>query len=165
MTAKKRPGWKAALPAGLEEKLAAKQKELDEYVSRLKYLQADFDNYRKALDREKECFERQAIERLTRELLVVIDDIGIVTGRAAEPLVRAGLEMLLKNLMKVLERHGLKRIENPAGKKLDPHLHEAVMAEESEKEEGTVLEELQPGYSLNGKVIRHTKVKVAKKPG
>jgi molecular chaperone GrpE len=67
--------------------------------------------------------------------------------------------MLHRNFFKILESNGIKRIE-ALGRKFDPYLHEAVSIEKTEKEDGIILEEIQPGYFLKSKVLRHTKVKV-----
>ena len=135
-------------------------KAAEELESRLKYLQADFENYRKNLDKEKAEFEKSANESLVRELLAVIDDFERVLQNAKED--KPGLEMVFRNFTGILEKKGLKKIE-ALGKPFDPYYHEAMISEKSDRPEGTILEELQNGYMLNSKVIRHSKVKVAKK--
>ncbi len=131
----------------------------EKLAERLKYLQADFDNYRKNFEREKESIIRLANESLIRELLIVLDDFEQAMlqakGNGAE-----GLELLHKKFFKILESRGLRQIE-AIGKKFDPFLHDALMKELSEKDDGTVLEELQKGFTLKSKVIRPAKVKVA----
>jgi len=71
-----------------------------------------------------------------------------------------GLELIYKNFLKILKTFGLKKIE-AVGKKFDPYYHEVLLKEKSDKEEGIILEEFQSGYLLNGKVIRHSKVKIS----
>ena len=70
--------------------------------------------------------------------------------------------MVYAQLVSLLESEGLKKIESK-GKKFDPYLHEVMLKEKSEKDDGIILEELQKGYMLNDKVLRHTKVKVSEK--
>ncbi len=67
--------------------------------------------------------------------------------------------MIYNNLINVLKSHGVKKID-AVGKKFDPYYHEALLKEKSDKEDGIILEEIQPGYMLKSKVIRHSKVKV-----
>ena len=140
----------------LKERIA----ELEE--SLLRHL-AEFENYRKQLDREKEEFMRCANERLIIEILDVADNFerALPELRKKDPEGAAGMEMIYRQLMKTLEKFGVRSIE-AAGKKFDPYDHEAFMQQETEGPDGMVLEELQKGYRLNDKVIRHAKVKVSK---
>jgi molecular chaperone GrpE len=125
-------------------------------------LRADFENYRKQLDREKEHFSRLASERLITQLLGVVDNFERAISTISDKKTAEGIEMVYGQLYKILEESGLKRID-AIGKKFDPYYHDVLMRENSEKEDGIVIEELQPGYMLREKVIRHSKVKIAKK--
>lgn len=145
------------------------KKDLDEQVqlaedrlNQLKYLQADFDNYRKKFDKEKEMIINLAEERLVTDLLEILDDMGRMLSIPRETVHREGLEMLYKNFLKILQGHGLKRID-AVGAKFDPYYHEAFCVEMCDCEEGTIIEEFQPGYMLKLKVIRPAKVKIAEK--
>ncbi len=144
----------------LIEKLNEKTKLAETYLEQLKYLQADFDNYKKKLMNEREEFVSQANENLIKELLGVLDDFerSLVLIKNEDDL--RGVELVYKNFLKILESFGLKKIE-AEGKKFDPYYHEILLKEKSDKEEGVILEEFQKGYLLNGKVIRHSKVKVS----
>lgn len=146
----------------LQEALTEQKRSTDELLSRLKYLQADFDNYRKKFDREKDMIIALAEERLVVDLLTTIDDLERMLQISKDTVQREGIILLYKNFMKVLENHGLKRIES-AGKKFDPHYHEAYCMEVCDCENDIILEEFQPGYMLKTKVIRPAKVKVAVK--
>ncbi|KUO40230.1 MAG: molecular chaperone GrpE [Candidatus Hadarchaeum yellowstonense] len=155
----------------LQERLVELQREMEEKtrlaeerLNQLKYLQADFENYRKSLDREKEMIIELANENLVKDLLVILDDFERALQGMEEGKSKEGLAMLYRNFLRVLEKHGLKPIE-AVGKKFDPYYHEAVLREKSEQEEGTILEELQRGYMFKSKVIRHSKVKVAENCG
>ena len=159
----------------LEEELSRMRQELEEarkqaedYLNRLRYLQADFDNYRKRVQREREEIVRTASERVVTQLLDVLDNFE----RALESAKRArgkkalleGMQLIYAQLRGILEKEGLKEI--PCEGCLDPYYHEAVAVEVKEDcEDGEILEVLQKGYTLNGKVIRYAKVKVARRGG
>jgi len=132
------------------------KKELEDCKDTNLRLRADFENYRKQLDRDREQFAGLANEGLIKELLSVVDDLERAAERGDE-----GIGLIHKNFLKVLGDNGLKRIEC-VWERFDPHYHEVLCQEESDEGEGTILEELQPGYMLKDKVIRHSKVKIAK---
>ncbi|MDP2940858.1 MAG: nucleotide exchange factor GrpE [Candidatus Omnitrophota bacterium] len=131
-------------------------------------LQADFDNYRKRSEREKQDFVKFANEGLIAELLVILDDLERAVSLAESkhedlPAFLKGVEMILAHLYDTLKEHGVKPIE-AEGKLFDPNFHEALMqVEDNEKAEHTIVEEMQKGYWLNGRVLRTSKVKVTKK--
>ena len=135
--------------------------ELNECKEKLLRLQADSENYRKQLDREKEEFARMANEKLITQLLDVVDNFERAIPTIKDEETMKGIKMVYRQFYKILEENGLKKID-ALGKKFDPYYHEVLMREESDKEDGTIIEEFQPGYMLKEKVIRHSKVKVAK---
>ncbi|MBM3255123.1 MAG: nucleotide exchange factor GrpE, partial [Candidatus Omnitrophica bacterium] len=138
------------------------------YWERILRLQADFDNTRKRLEKEKQDFARFANEGIIVELLNILDDLERTVELAQAqnqdlPVFLKGVEMILAHLYDLLKEHGVKPIE-AQGKIFDPHLHEALMqVENKDLPEHTVIEELQKGYFLNDHVIRTSKVKVSKK--
>ncbi len=134
-----------------------------ELEDRLLRQRAEFENYRKQLDREKEEFSKCANEKLIIEMLNIADDLerAVQEYKKKDPEAAEGIELIHRNLMKILERYGVKHIES-VGKKFDPYSHEAFLQQESEGPEGVVLEELQKGYRVHDRVIRHSKVKVSK---
>ncbi|MCD6496622.1 MAG: nucleotide exchange factor GrpE [Candidatus Aenigmarchaeota archaeon] len=142
-------------------RLAECEKERDELRERIKYITADFENYKKHIDREKDAFEKAANERLIKSLLQTVDDLERSLKGISDRETRKGIKMVYDNLMKTLRESGLKRIE-AVGKMFDPYYHDAMMSKKSRDEDGTILEELLPGYMLNSKVIRHSKVIIAK---
>jgi Molecular chaperone GrpE (heat shock protein) len=144
----------------LQNALAEQKRNAEEYLNRLKYLQADFDNYRKKFDREKEMIIALAEERLITDLLTTVDDLERMLQLSTDSVGKQGILLLYRNFMKVLEDHGLKRIES-VGKKFDPHYHEAYCMEICDCASDTILEEFQAGYMLKTKIIRPAKVKVA----
>ena len=137
------------------------QAKADHYLDLALRLQADFDNYRKRKEREIEDYKKVATSGIVTELLTIVDDLDRALEHAKEDddLV-VGIKGVRANLMKILENNGLKEI--PAEGKFDPNYHEALMAVEGE-EDDQIAEVFQKGYTLNGKVIRFTKVKVTKK--
>lgn len=149
-------------------KLKEEAAKASEYWDRLLRLQADFDNTRKRLDKEKQDFVKFANEELILELLNVLDDLERTVGLAQTQhqdlsAFLKGVEMILAHLYEMLKEYGVRPIE-AEGKIFDPHLHEALMQiEDKNLPEHTIVEELQKGYTLNDRVIRTTKVKVSKK--
>jgi len=141
-----------------------------EYWDRILRLQADFENTRKRLEKEKQDFLKFANEGIIQELLNVLDDLERTVELAQTkhqdlPAFLKGVEMILAHLYELLKDNGVKPIE-AQGRIFDPNLHEALMqAENKDVPEHTVLEELQKGYLLNDRVIRTAKVKVSKKVG
>jgi molecular chaperone GrpE len=150
----------------VQKKLDEKTKEAEEYLTRLKYLQADFENYKKQMEREREEFVRFATEALVKELIDVLENLERAVASAKKTrkkdMVR-GIELIYAQLKEILEKEGLEPI--PAvGEKADPFKHEVLLCETKDDcEEDEIIEELQRGYTLRGKVIRHSKVKVAKR--
>src|SRR3989338_1339737 len=146
-----------------EPKADPKDVKINELTDSLQRLQADFENYRKAVDRQKQDFVRYACAEIIEKLLPIMDsfELALKNGDKHEDFVK-GVELIFSQLYQLLEKEGLRKIE-AEGKKFDPYKHEVLMTEKSDKEEDAVLEELQKGYMLGDKVIRHSKVKVSKK--
>jgi molecular chaperone GrpE len=146
--------------ARLSAEIGEKTKLAESRLDQLKRMQADFDNYRKNFERERENVIRQANEELIKNLLPLLDDLEMALKAAHDEKDREGLNLLHKKLVGILEKAGLKPIE-AHGKKFDPYYHDVLLKQDSDREEGVVLEELQKGYMLNSKVLRHAKVKVS----
>ncbi len=149
----------------LKDELKEKDRTIEEYISRLKYLQADFENSKKAIEREKESLVKCANDDLILKLLDVYENLerAVENGRAEKGPLSEGVEITCSQLKSVLENEGLVVIK-AVGEKLDPFRHETIMQEENKDiEEGTILEEFQRGYILNDRVIRYSKVKVSKR--
>jgi len=149
-------------------KLKEEAEKSKEYWDRLLRLQADFDNTRKRLEKDKQEFVKFANEGIISELLNILDDLerSVELSQSKHQDLSAflkGVEMILAHLYQMLKEYGVKPIE-AEGKLFDPHCHEALMqVENKDVEEHTVIEELQKGYLLNDRVIRTAKVKVSKK--
>ncbi len=159
----------AALQAEIEA-LRKKVSDLEEENSQLKdqYLrkQADFENFRKRMFREKDEAIKYANSNLLSDLITIIDDFerAIKAGAEATDVesFRAGIEMIEKQFTGMLERkYGLKRFDSE-GEEFDPEKHEAINTEESsDHDTPVVLEDYQKGYLLHDRVLRHAKVKVS----
>ena len=134
----------------------------EERFDKLKYLQADFDNYRKKFDKEKESIIRLANENLIQELIIILDDFESSIRLTENDKNKEGILLLKKKFFDLLQKHGLKEIES-LGKKFDPNFHDVLCKELSEHDDDVVIEEIQKGYILCSKVIRPTKVKISQK--
>jgi len=149
-------------------KIKDQAEKAEEYWDKLLRLQADYDNLRKRVDKEKQEFVKYANEGIIAELLNILDDMERAVDLAETkhqdlPAFLKGVEMILAHLYELLKENGIKPID-ALGKAFDPNFHEALMqAEDKDKPDHTVLEELQKGYLLNDRVIRTSKVKVSKK--
>jgi molecular chaperone GrpE len=144
---------------GLEERVALLESERDEAVDHLKRVAADFDNYRKRVARDQESLAARAHERLVKELLPVLDNLerALEAGEQHEEAKLAeGVALVARELRAALEREGLVEIETDG--KFDPHVHEALLTQPSEAEEGSVIEVLQKGYRLGDRVLRPARV-------
>ena len=146
-----------------EEKTEEKKEEATEEDGDAKYLRlmADFQNYKKRVEKEKKDLYSYANEKLVTELLAVLDNFErALAHEDSGDGFKEGMEMIFKQLMDVLEKSGLAEIA-ALGEDFDPNFHNAVMTEETEEyESGKVSGVLQKGYTLNGKVIRPSMVKV-----
>jgi molecular chaperone GrpE len=146
----------------LQGELEEARRLAEERLARLQYLQAEFENYRKSLEKEKDQAIQRAREALVTDLLPVLDDLDQALPCLEGERNREGFRLLSRKLRKVLGDIGLSAIE-ALGKPFDPRLHEAIAREESSLEAGIVLEEYQKGYLLGLKVIRPSRVKIAEK--
>ena len=152
--------------ASLEKNLKEKTELADEYLSRLKYLQADFENYKKMVARDRKTFDMSASEGLIKNLLPIIDAFEIAILSTKKNYNKAsfvkGIELIYTDLLSVLGKEGLKQI-TAVGKKLDPYYNEVTMTIiDNDLPEDTVVEEHEKGYILGSKVIRTSKVTVSK---
>ena len=150
----------------LSEELERVSTELDETKDRFLRGLADFDNYRKRVAREREQLVRCANEDLIKRMLEVVDNLERALAAASETEdfggFKQGVELIYDHLKEVLTKEGLCPI-TCLGEAFDPNFHEAVMAIEKEGEESEkVIEEIQKGYTLDGRVIRPSKVVVSK---
>ena len=151
----------------LEAKLEAKEKEAQDNYDRFLRLSAEFENFKKRMEKEKTDAYKFGTENLIKELLPVLDNLerAIDHGEAKDPQgLLEGVDMTLKGFLTTLEKIGVSPVD-ASGKEFDPNLHEAVMVQEdAHHPAGTVLTQLQKGYTLHSRLIRPAMVVVSKRP-
>ena len=146
--------------------LAQLKQERDDYYDRLLRKTAEFDNYRKRTDRERQQFAEAAAADLLEELLPLVDDMERALkadpGTEATNAIRTGVELIHKQILETLRKRGVKPIES-LGADFDPHFHMAVAHDPADgRREGEVIEEFRRGYMLGDRLLRPAMVKVAK---
>jgi molecular chaperone GrpE len=142
-----------------EHEVSIEQQKIQDLTSTLQHLQADFENYRKRVERDQERMKSQAKKTIVMQLLSVLDNFDLALKSAPSDDFAEGIEMIYAQLISVLEQTGVKEVNI---EKYNPALHECLLQEESDKESGTILEVLQKGYTLDETLIRSAKVKLAK---
>jgi len=148
----------------LKEELAAEKKRNDELLTRLKYMQADLENYRKRMEKEMKEAGESLARTLVAKLLTVQDELDLAVKHAkkgkADVEIIEGLGMVRRNLEAALESVGVERIDS-MGMPFDPSVHEAVeKAQGKAPGKDVVLEEVRPGYTFRGQLLRPSMVKV-----
>lgn len=142
-------------------KLAA---DLDELRQTLQRRQADFDNYRKRIEKERSEDARRTMARLIEGIIPILDGFEQALAAHKEPAYegyRKGFELIYKQLLENLGKLGVERVD-PVGTPFDPHAHQAMdRTETSEHADGTILQVFQPGYVFHGRVLRPALVRVA----
>ncbi len=151
--------------APLEEADSSDDAALNELNKKYMRLAADFQNFKRRTEKEKSDIYQYANEKIALDIIEVMDNFERALAHAGEsqdPQFAEGVEMIYKQLSTVLEKNNILEIE-AEGKEFDPNVHNAVTSEESDEfESGTVIQAVQKGYTLNGKVIRPSMVRVAR---
>lgn len=147
--------------------VAAVSEERDRYLDALQRLKAEFDNYRKRVDRDREAAQVAGVQNLVSDLLPVIDNLeralGASEGAHAAQILE-GVDMVRGQLVGLLSKRGIEAIE-AEGQPFDPEVHEAVtQAPSEEHEDGSVMHVIEKGYRMGEVIIRPTKVVVAVRP-
>jgi molecular chaperone GrpE len=153
-------------PGTEPEELETLQRERDELVDTLQRVQADFENYRKRAARDQASLVARAHERLVKELLPVLDDLERALEAAEaheEAKLEEGVSLVARSFADVLRKEGLEEVETEG--KFDPHVHEALLSQPSEAEEGAVVEVIQKGYRLGDRVLRPARVVISSGDG
>ena len=147
------------------DNVAELQRQRDEYYDRLLRKTAEFDNYRKRIERERQAQAESAAADVLKELLPLVDDLErALKAESADgtDAYRRGVELILKRLEDILRRRGVRPIE-ALGADFDPNYHQAVAYEPAEnRRDGEVIEEFGRGYMLGDRLLRPSMVKVAK---
>ncbi len=149
----------------LEKSLTMEKEKAQEYLRQLKYLQADFENYRKRTEKQLQELTVRCNEKLVAELLSFIDDLerALDSGKkSTDPsALLKGVEMIHGNLVSMLKKEGVERIES-LGKAFDPNFHEiGIKIPRSDCEEGLILEEVRKGFVYKGRVLRPCMVNIS----
>jgi len=157
---------KKSKTAQLQNKIEELKEQLEDVKEQNLRINAEFQNQRKRLDRERGNIISYANEKLIESLLPIIDDfersLEAPEDKKTFKNFREGVELIYKNLLEALSREGLKPIES-MGEKFDYNLHEALLQTEKEgTEPDTIIEEVLKGYYYKDKILRHSKVVVAK---
>jgi molecular chaperone GrpE len=154
-----------AAAQAIADDLAVVTRERDEYLDHLRRLKAEWDNYRKRVQRDNEELRLRAAETVVESLLPVMDNMSraLEAGdKHGEGQLAAGLALVADQLRGTLAGHGLEEIDVADGTSFDPEYHEAIMTQASpDHDEGTVVQVLERGYLLHGKLLRPAKVIVA----
>jgi molecular chaperone GrpE len=153
--------------ANLAEQVQKLQAEKQELTNTLIRRQADFENYRKRVEKERQQDRHRGVEHVIERLLPVLDAFDRALAAEDDPAYveyRKGFELTRRQLWEALAKAGLERIET-AGKKFDPNLHHAIEnVETTEQADGSIVDELQSGYTFHGRVLRPAMVRVAAHP-
>lgn len=162
---KRRPG-RVKVSGKKWDEMQEKAQSADERLERLQRLQAEFDNYRKRVVKEKEGLVSLAVTDLIQDLVGFMDNCerALSSARASRDLntLLAGVEMIVKQLRDILRKKGLEEIQ-AEGEPFDPNKHQAIMTVKTDDRDGIVVEEAQKGYTLGGRLLRASMVKVGKK--
>jgi molecular chaperone GrpE len=150
-----------------DERIAKLEAEKEDLRKTLIHRQADFENFRKRVERERHEESRRATGHSIQLLLPVLDTFERALAAHDDPAYaeyRKGVELIYKQLWETLAKQGLERID-AQGKSFDPHVHQAIERVETEEHaDGTVIDVLQPGYVFHGRVLRPATVRVAAAP-
>ena len=150
-----------------EEQIRKLTAERDELRDTLIRRQADFENYRKRMEKERHSERHRGVEHLVEMLLPVLDafDNALASAKGSgDSEYLKGFELIRRQLWNLLSKQGLARIES-VGKEFNPHFHHAIeRVETTEQADGTVVGELQPGYTFHERVLRPAMVRVAAEP-
>jgi molecular chaperone GrpE len=160
------PPAAADQPADPPADAAELQKQRDEYYDRLLRQTAEFDNYRKRVERDRQSLADAAAAGILEELLPLVDDMERAlkadAGAEGAEAYRRGVELIHRQLLETLRKRGVKPIES-LGADFDPYYHQAVAHEAVEgRRDGEIIEEFRRGYMLGDRLLRPSMVKVAK---
>ena len=152
----------------VKEELKSTDKEAGEYLDYLKRLKAEFENYKRRSQKERERIVSWSNEDLIKQFLPVLDDLERAVDSSQQSnnnlaSLMEGMRMILDQLKAILQKQGLQEIE-AKGEEFDPHFHEALMSIDlAEYPDNLVVEEMRKGYKLNNKILRSAMVKVNKR--
>lgn len=145
-----------------KDELSKKQEELDELTDRYKRVMAEFENYKKRSQKEREMLYNMVLSDIVENILPVVDNLeNAVKAETQDTNYKQGVEMVLKQFKDVLSLKGVEEIKT-VGEIFDPSLHEAVSSiQDDTKKPQEIVQEYRKGYKIGSKVIRHSMVVVA----
>ena len=149
---------------GLEGELDAVESENEELTSKLKRKQADFQNYKKRMQKRREEEQQRATEDLVGRLLDVRDNLRRALDQDEDTDIRGGVESTLRQFDDVLEQENVEAIEPDPGDDVDPHRHEVLVRVDADQPEGTIADVHRPGYVMADAVLREAQVTVSDGP-
>jgi molecular chaperone GrpE len=148
--------------SNVDPKVTLKDSEtIEELTNTLKRVQADFENYKKRVQKEKEQFMQFATTEFIRKILPIVDNLDLAFRNEQSPEdFKKGIELIYAQIKDILSNQGVEEIEET--NIFNPHLHQAMMTVNEDKEDNEIVEVFQKGYKLGDNVVRHAKVKVNK---
>ncbi len=147
----------------LEEELDEAQATIDELSSRLTRSRADFENYKRRMEAQREDIKARATERLVKRLVDIRTDMSRALeteGQSVDDL-REGVRMILHDLDRILDAENVEEIDPDPGEQVDPHRHEVMMRVESDQPAGEIVDVFEPGYEQAGRVLNAAKVTIS----
>lgn len=146
----------------LNKDLEEQKQRADEYYDSLKRNMADFDNFKKRINKEKDSLYVSILCDIFQGLLPIVDNFDkAIEVESKDEKYKKGMEMIYKDIEDLLKKHGVEKIPD-LGETFDPEYHEAVMSvEDDTKGEKEIIEVFRTGYKIGDKVVRHSLVKVA----
>ena len=146
----------------LKKDLKEKEKIIEDLTNQLRRLQAEFENYKKRVDKERESYKDYITADLIKKFLPILDsfELALEDNKTSEE-SKEGIKLIYAQLHSLLESLNVKEIKT-LGQKFNPQFHEALLVEESDLPDGTIIEELQKGYTFNNNLLRTAKVKISK---
>ncbi len=153
----------AAEPNELEAKLAETEKQRDEYLAGWQRTKADFINYKKEEMKHLEDVARYGSEDLLKDLIGVLDNFDLALRTMEKTgTVERGIYLIRSQIEDILKKRGLEKVSVKAGDEFDPMIAEAMTEVVSERPQGTIVEEVEPGYRLGDKILRPARVILSK---
>jgi len=145
----------------LDSRIADRESEVSDLRSKLKRKQADFENYKKRMEKRREEEKQRAAEDVMTKLFDVRDNLARALEQDADADIRGGVEATLRELDRVFEDENVEVVEPAAGDEVDPQRHEVLMRVESDQPADTIADVHRPGYEMAGKVLREAQVTVS----
>ncbi len=145
-----------------QEDVSQVEKERDEYLEGWKRAKADFLNYKKKEEERVSHMVKFSNEQIIKDMLHVLDSFDLALETLKDEAIKKGVFLIRTQLEDALKKHGLEKVMISEGQEFDPSVHEAIASIPSQKPPGAIVDEVERGYMLHGKLIRPARVKVSK---